>query len=468
MTTTIIIGKRIAITGLAEDEASAWAALARQYNPVKAKLARLKKYHDHLDEFIYLGYVRPTTTGPMVLLPRGMLQKVWDTYGDDATWDVRVSTGAEVNVVVGGTPVDLRDYQAKALLPWMPGTWALPRLPVDGIIHAPCGSGKTEMGIALIQALGVRTMVVVHTVDLQQQWAERLAKYGVTSHLIGGGSKNARIVGEEPVTIGMVQSLYRRPEELDANAGKFGLMLVDEADMAPAKTVSDVIERLRTGARVGLTATPTREDGLQPSLEMLMGPIRSVVTGGDLEACGVRVSFTVECIKTGWAPTEDPAAGFVAAMSEMIVDEDRNRLIVETIKAKIAEGHTVLALSQRVDHAKLLAEMLGCDALVSTTKASKRAGILDDLRNGHIDCATATQLADKGLDAPTISCVVMCTPSRAKGRTEQRAGRALRPVKGKLRPVIVDFLDDHGLYVSQWRSRLTAYKQAGMTSSWGT
>jgi len=464
MTTTIIIGKRIAITGLAEDEASAWAALARQANPVKAKLARLKKYHDHLDEFIYLGYVRPTTTGPMVLLPRGMLQKVWDTYGDDATWDVRVSTGAEVNVVVGGTPVDLRDYQTKALLPWMPGTWALPGLPVDGIIHAPTGSGKTYMGIALFQALQVRTLVMLHTKDLQKQWADNFREFGVEPRLVGGIGKAARIVGDEPVTIGMVGTLRNRPEELDANAGKFGLVIVDEAHHGIAKTYVDVVERLRPGARVGLTATPDREDGLRASLEMMMGPVRSVVSKSALEKAGVHVPFTVEMHKTGWAPTEDPAAGFVAATSEMIVDEDRNRMITVQAVAAMTKGHSVLVLTSRVDHAKDLASILGCPALVASVKDKDRARILDELRSGAISCVTATQLADEGLDVPVLSCVVMGTPARAKGRTMQRVGRALRPMEGKPAPVVIDFVDDHGLYVSQWRSRLTAYKQAGMTS----
>jgi len=460
--TTIIVGKRIAITGLEEDEAGAWARLARQPNPEKAKLERLGKWAGNVDDFIKLGYVRPTKDGPMVVLPRGMLQQVWETFGQEATWDVRVASRDTV-VEMGGTPVQLREYQRKALDPWWPSSWALPGLPVDGMIHAPCGSGKTEMGIALIQRLSARALVIVHTKDLQRQWAERLDKYGLASNLIGGGSKSARIVGEEPVTVGMVQSLRNRSEELDANAGAFGLVVVDEAHHCAATVWSDVAQRLRSGARLGLTATPKREDGLQPSLEMVMGPIRSVVPSSALEECGARVGFTVERVNTGFCPTEDPQSGFAAALTEITQDLARNDMICNAAQEKVKAGHTVLVLTSRVEHAQELALALDVPALVGKTKDSEREAIIAAMRTGSVRCATATQLADEGLDVPMISCVIMAAPSRAQGKAEQRVGRALRPMEGKPAPVVVDFVDDHGLYVSQWRSRLAAYRRAGMT-----
>jgi len=461
--TTIIVGKRIAITGLEDGEIKAWLRLSRQANPVKAKLERLKKWAGNVDDWISLGYARPTKDGQMLVLPRGMLQAVWDTWKDDegATLDVRVST-ADTRISDVGTPVDLRDYQAKAIEPWCPETWALPGLPVDGIIHAPTGSGKTYMGIGLFQRLKTRTLVIVHTKDLQSQWAENFEKFGVATNLIGGDGKGVRIVGDEPVTVGMVKSLANRPEELDANQSAFGLCLVDESHHAVAAQHVDVIERLRCGARVGLTATPEREDGLSPSLHMIMGPVRSTVTGDDLDQAGVRVAFTVEMVRTGWAPTEDPSDGFAAATAEMVIDLARNDMVCNAVQSKVDDGHTVLCLTSRVEHAIALAEALDCPAIHGKTKAAERARIFDAMRSGELKCATATQLADEGLDVPTISCVVMATPAKHKGRTMQRIGRALRPVDGKPRPVCVDFLDRHGIYENQCRSRLAAYRKAGM------
>jgi len=467
MTVRIIIGKRIAITGLEVDEARAWARLARQENPAKVKMERLGKWTGNIASHIELGYVRPTTTGPMVVLPRGMLGQVRETYGDDATWDVRVATiDTRIDVEDTGEPVTLRDYQARALAPWFPETWALPGLPVDGIIHAPTGSGKTEMGVALFQRLRTRTLIILHTKDLQRQWAERFDKYGVACKLVGGIGKAARIVGDEPVTVGMVRSLHNRDEELDSVAGAFGLVIVDEAHRGAGLQTREVVERLRPGARVGLTATPEREDGLGPTLQMVMGPIRSVVSREDLAEANVAVPFTVRRIDTGWEPSEDPGEGFVAAISEMIQDDDRNDLVVTETQALAMVGHSILVLTSRKDHADELARLLDCPALTSDIKDKDRAEVIDTMRRGEVQCATATQLADEGLDIPLLSAIVMATPARAKGRTMQRVGRALRPVEGKPEPVVVDFVDYHGLYISQWRSRLSAYKTAGMTA-WG-
>jgi len=462
--TTITVGRRIAIAGLSASEAEAWARLASQVNPALAKMERMGKWTGNTPERIEHGYIRPTATGPLVVLPRGMLQAVHDTFKDDdsVTWDVKVSAWAEAGVEDVGEPVTLRPYQLEALKPWLPGSWALPRLPVDGIIHAPTGSGKTEMGVALFQRLRSRTLVIVHTKVLQLQWAERFVKYGVPVCMLGGLGKEPRIVGEAPVTIGMVKSLQNRPEELAAVAGKFGLVIVDEAHRAANEQTSYVVQQFRSGARVGLTATPEREDGLGPSLQMIMGPIRSVVTREDLEASGVSVRFTVERIDTGWTPSEDPRDGFVAAISEMTQDARRNGLIHGHALRLVEAGHSVLVLTSRVDHAVELASMIGCPALVGTVKDKDRAAIIDGMRAGDVKIATATQLADEGLDIPLLSAIVMAAPARAKGRTMQRVGRALRPVEGKPAPVVVDFVDDHGIYQSQWRSRLTAYRRAGM------
>jgi superfamily II DNA or RNA helicase len=53
----------------------------------------------------------------------------------------------------------------------------------------------------------------------------------------------------------------------------------------------------------------------------------------------------------------------------------------------------------------------------------------------------------------------MTAPSRAAGRVIQRAGRVMRSAPGKGRPVVYDYVDDMGLLVSQWRSRMSAYNR---------
>ena len=46
-----------------------------------------------------------------------------------------------------------------------------------GILKSPCGSGKTQMGIALSAALARKTLWITHTQDLLTQSYERAAQY---------------------------------------------------------------------------------------------------------------------------------------------------------------------------------------------------------------------------------------------------------------------------------------------------
>jgi len=72
----------------------------------------------------------------------------------------------------------------------------------------------------------------------------------------------------------------------------------------------------------------------------------------------------------------------------------------------------------------------------------------------------ATQLADEGLDLPRLTGVILAMPSRAKGRTEQRLGRVMRPAPGKPTPRLYDVQDESvGIFRSQARRRMQAFRK---------
>ncbi len=45
---------------------------------------------------------------------------------------------------------------------------------VQGLVVAPCGAGKTEIGCAAIARVGRSALILVHTLDLATQWQERV------------------------------------------------------------------------------------------------------------------------------------------------------------------------------------------------------------------------------------------------------------------------------------------------------
>jgi len=63
----------------------------------------------------------------------------------------------------------LRDYQDKALASWSRSDF--------GMLCAAAGSGKTVVGCRLIHLRGVRALVIVPTIDIAPQWAERAREF---------------------------------------------------------------------------------------------------------------------------------------------------------------------------------------------------------------------------------------------------------------------------------------------------
>ena len=84
------------------------------------------------------------------------------------------ATRIEVSVLAPSEPVAfdtsrfaLRDYQQKAVNAALSCQWH------QGVLVAPCGAGKTEIGMALIARLGRPALWITHTLDLAQQALER-------------------------------------------------------------------------------------------------------------------------------------------------------------------------------------------------------------------------------------------------------------------------------------------------------
>lgn len=331
--------------------------------------------------------------------------------------------------------VALRDYQARAVA-------ALARV-TQGTVVIPCGGGKTRVGIGAVASLRTPALVLVHTLDLAEQWRSELrALLGIEAGLVGGGAD-----APGAVTVGVIQTLVRwEPERLDAFLGGFGLLVLDEAHHVAAATFHEIVGRCPARYRLGLTATPEREDGLTPLLELFLGRPLAIVSHEELVAAGVLALPDIRVVETGFTFPYFRADDYAAMMSALVADEARNDLVVGAVAADARAGHTCLVLSGRVDHCRILARRVaaaGVEAAELTGRVSKerRGELLGRARRGELRVLVATSLADEGLDLPRLSRVFLAYPSRARGRTVQRLGRLMRPHADKARPELVDFVD---------------------------
>lgn len=376
--------------------------------------------------------------------------------------DISVDRWIERRVVPPAAPVPLaagvalRPHQVAALDAW--------RTEESGVVVAPCGAGKTMIGLGAIAAVNTPALVLVHTLDLARQWVERCGAQLADAEvgLVGGGKDQ----GDRRIVVATIQTLARRPWwETYQWAQRFGLVILDEAHHVPASTFLGVVGAIPARHRLALTATPERPDGLHPLLYWSFGGESYRIEQAAMEAKGLTLTPEIRTVWTGWLPPEDCEEPHQreAAMAE---DEERNALILSEAEKLMFEGRRVLILTRLVKHCRALAADLEAAgwparALVGPDSPRVRAEVLAELARAGGRAVVATTVADEGLDVPEIDAVILAAPSRNAGAVQQRIGRACRPMPGKKRPVVVDVCDDFGPYRRAASVRWALYRRLG-------
>lgn len=460
------VGSELILTGLSPEQTRTWQARATYDNPAFAAARRDGRFTgptrdnpEGIPERLRLWRAEEGPDGEALVLPRGLLSAVEDALRPELR-DLRVCPPLSAPFRLSAT---LRDYQLAAVSTIQDDE--------QGVIQAPTGSGKTVIGLGLIAALGTPALFVVHTRVLLDQTAESMAEMlGVTPGRIGDGKC---VVGD--VTVAMVQTLMRAtPGVIRDLSRRFGLVILDEAHHAPAASFRKVIAQFPARYRVGLTATPTRKDGLHGMLYDVIGPVAYRVAPSRLIDSGAIVPAEVVKIRTRWIPRpkkEGESAIPMVKRSEaqtkriessgrkvrqtvdygrlialLVESGERNQVLVDSI-VELHEERS-LVLTERVEHAKRLADALtarGLRASAMTGDCGKvaRSVILSGLRAGTLPVLVSTpHLVGEGFNLPTIDTVFLAAPNGNIAKTTQLLGRVLRPSKGKTRGRIVDFRDD--------------------------
>lgn len=350
---------------------------------------------------------------------------------------------------------ELRDYQAPAVESCLERDFCL--------LSAPTGSGKTAMALYMIAQRQQPALVVVHTKELLSQWQERIKAFlGIEAGAIGDGQFEIK-----PVTVATVQTLVKHAEN---TAPHFGYIILDECHRAPAMQYTQAIECFDCKYMTGLSATPYRRDGLSKVIFWHVGDLAGTIDKADLVYNGELCKADVVWVETDFNTWTDATEYYSKALSELAEDEDRNRLICQTVADSDGTGISLI-LSDRKGHCETLAAILkaehGIDVAVLTgsTGARDRKRILDDLHQGRCKYLIATgQLIGEGFDLPAISSMFLTTPVKYHGRLIQYIGRALRPAPGKSRARIFDFVDHRNpVFKAQARSRFYTYQKQLIT-----
>ena len=425
-------------------------------NPEYAKKARMGFYLGQTPKFLYLYEVH----GDEIILPYGTLKQIRHMIrGCTVISDFKPYESVEYE-----DPIPLYPYQEKAVKTVMFNHY--------GILQSKAGSGKTQMGIALIKEYGRRALWLTHTADLLNQSKERAERY-MDSSLIGKITEGKVTIGKG-VTFATIQTMCKL--DLSQYKDMWDVVIVDECHRVAGTPTqmsmfAKVLNSLSARHKFGLSATVHRADGMIQATFALLGEV--VYTVPDeavadkvmrvgIKPVGTGVKIGRECLNT------DGTLNYAKLINYLCTEHNRNMIIRNHIMQE--SDKSCLILSDRLEHLETLMRSLPVwmqrhAVMISGKMTSKRgkeerAKALDDMRSGEKKYLFATYtLCKEGLDIPRLERLFLCSPQKDYAVITQSIGRIARTHESKADPICYDFVDDIGYLVKSYKKRCATYKK---------
>ena len=350
--------------------------------------------------------------------------------------------------------IELRDYQREALDKWVENNY-------KGIIALPTGSGKTVIGIATLTIKPVRTLIITFTREQMFQWRDSIVKYtDIEPRYIGlMYSEEKRLA---PITITTYQSGFRIINDISPY---FDLLIVDEVHHLPADKFKYIALHSIARYRMGLSATPVREDGKHEELFPLLGGIIYYKSPAELAQKGYLARYRIQTVKIKLTREEqkeyeklrkkyralvgsstfqevleaarkgDPYAKEalkIHSQMRMLLAKSRSKIekAIEIAKNEFEKGNKVIIFTQYVEQAKKISEALNAYLLTGEIPVDERKNILMKFKEADRGILVVTTVGDEGLDIPDANVGIIVSGTGSRRQFIQRLGRLLRPKKG--------------------------------------
>ena len=308
------------------------------------------------------------------------------------------------------------------------------------MVQMPTGTGKTCVLVACVRAWLSQNegtvWIVVHRRELVEQ--------------IVGTLQEEDLVGDR-VRVFSIQWLSRHEGEL---AERPGLLVIDEAHHAVAKTYKAVVEACPGAKVLGLTATPCRltRRGFTDLFEVLLQswPYNRFIAEGRLSLYDY---MSVRADNEDWRVVRSlerrGADGdfSLREMSERLdVRPSIGRLCDTVLRYAREKKGIVYAIDIR--HAEHIAASYrehGIDAVAISAKTSgeERCRLIEQFKAGDTQVLVNVDLFGEGFDCPDVEFIQLARPTLSLSKYLQQVGRGMRVFDGKRYCLI---LDNVGLY----------------------
>jgi len=308
------------------------------------------------------------------------------------------------------------------------------------ILAAPCSFGKTITAAALLKSAvlrGKKGIFICDRIKLVQQSLEAFSHHGLEFGVIQGNheltNRNA------PIQIASIQTLARRPK-----LPEFDLAIVDECQTHYA-SLTKIMDTYNNVPFIGLSATPYSK-GLGKYYDDLIVPItpRELLDQGYLcpvDYYGGR-NVNLKGVKTkalGTGGSDYDPSSLAAAT------EDDKGLVGDIVKNWLEHGENgqTIAFAPSIKHSKHLVDTfngagISAEHIDGYMDDEERQMIYDAHDRGEFKILSCSRLLNTGYDAPKVSCLIDCFPTKSLITFVQRAGRVMRTSDGKDKAVYLD------------------------------
>lgn len=323
------------------------------------------------------------------------------------------------------------------------------RLHRSVMAQMPTGTGKTYLLTAVIDSFVSnnpmeKVWIVAHRRELVSQIDETVRKF----HSYSASNTSSLLSSVKAMSI---QWLMRHYDEIEEEPG---MIVIDEAHHALAKTYKEMWERFPNAKFLGLTATPCRLNGKGFT---------------DLFDILVQSWGIPEFISKGRLATYDFVSIKSDGVTQRLIDSLQKRgadgdyqnkemdmLLnkkpsIERLYRSLEEygkDRKGIVYAINISHAQKITKLyqengVKAIAIDSKTPAAERQQDIEAFKKGDIQVLVNVDIFSEGFDCPDVEFVQLARPTLSLAKYLQMVGRGLRVAKGKKNCVIIDNV---GLY----------------------
>ncbi len=348
----------------------------------------------------------------------------------------------------------------------------------DNMICLPTGSGKTQLALFIASQLEVKTIVLVHKLDLLTSWKKDIKK-AFNGKLIPGIIQGQnRKIGDQ-ITLATYQTIDRMStEERETLFKTFSLLVNDEAHRIGSNTFS-LIDKFNSLFKLGLSATPERSDGLTKVLQLFLGGFAYKHVNSMFEKDILPVKVIRKEVPYHYTPSFRRVKGGYEVIEDweqegiLITDintEDRppgishhldsvatsflSMFLVKDIKAEYEKGHSCIVFflqKKSCYRLQTLLESRNIDCIVINGDNSNKENeaLLEKASNQRkLVTITTYSKSTEGTNVPQWEIAFLASSINDGKNTEQAIGRIRRKMNPdqKINPVLVYDYRYNGVY----------------------